>query len=148
MKRFIGIMLIAVILIVGALGGIALADSSGRLSIKDGEGYWYKWTMSAVGNTSAWCNPNGETNEIGIVFTNTGDAEKTVWIQDADKGPKGIPIAFVNVTATAITVNPADTDSFRYRTNTLSGPCWRLHTTDTDLGIANKLTGKIKLIID
>lgn len=118
----------------------------GRTPAKGEDGYWYKWkTIFALGNTVGYCNPNGETSVLRVAFTNTGDAVVDIWIQDAEKSVTGTPGAFANVISAAIVFNPNNSDDYRWAGNVHGGPCWRVHSADTDLGAADGVGVKIKL---
>lgn len=160
MKKFIHIALLATLSIVlGVMLGLGVDGVSfntmafanaetatqGRVPAKGEDAYWYKWRIFAVGNTIGYCNPNGETSVLRVSFTNTGPAVVDIWIQDAEKAADGTPGAFANVITTAIVFTPSDTDSFRWAGNIHGGPCWRVRSADTDLGMLNGVGIKIKL---
>ena len=139
-KEWGAVFVIAMLLV--AMGTMAFAEDGFRFPAKAEDAYELRWpTMTSASNTVGKCNPNGVTESLIATFTNTGSDVKSVWAQDSDIF-NGV---FTNATSSAIDVDPTDTDSFRHRESILGGPCWRLHSEDSDLGIANKLRGKIKL---
>jgi hypothetical protein len=129
-------------LVSSAFANAETVASQGRLPAKGEDAYFIRWkTIFAVGNTVGECNPNGMTSVLSVVFTNTGDAVTDMWVQDAETATG----SFVNVTTSAITLTPSNSETYRWSGDIHGGPCWRVRSADTDLGAADGVGVKIKL---
>ena len=140
MKRLIAVLLVL------ALSGVAWAGSLDKIAPEGAFRINFD-AMTAVGNSTGYPNSAWEkrkftakTNFIDVAIVRTGTLTVDVWLQDSQDGT-----TFANAIDPAMSTTPSDTDSLRYKGTIPGGPYWRLHITDSDIGVLNTVTGTLEL---